>query len=730
MEHHKHDTSRQIFLQRGTIHVKHVHPPVAQANHILVRVHYSFISSGTENATIAASAQSLFEKYTTYLINNTSKIITTLQEHGIAGTYALAQAQRSRFLPLGYSCAGQVIAVGQQVQHFKIGDYVACAGTGYAYHADVVNIPCNLAVKINKPDSLKNASITAIGAIALQALRRADVQLGTTVGIIGLGLVGQLAAQLAKQAGCTVIGIDIRDDRLELAKQCGTEIVFNAQKTDILQEVAHATEHKGVDVTLITAASSQSSVIQQAMQITRRKGRVVVVGNIQLNCQREPFYSKELDLLMSCSYGPGRYDVAYEEHGVDYPFSYVRWTENRNMACFVNLIEKNALTIEPLITQTVSASQAPQAYKLFKQGSLGIVLDFDAHPHDYSDIGKHEIPEIKPYKRPTGKFNIALIGVGGFAKTKILPLLKTIPNISFHSFIDTDTSAALTIAQVYGAPCAGNDYRKIVADNRVNTVVIASPHAYHAEQALNCLQAGMAVLVEKPAVVSYEQLRTLKNFFAAHPEYCYCVDFNRSCAPFMKAIKKHLITRNNPLVISYRMNVGVLSNDHWSQSPEHGGRIIGEACHIFDLFCFLTDSTPLSVVVNTLTPQTDSIPVTDNVAATITMRDGSCCTLLYTSLGHKDVGKEYMEIFFDSKTIIMNDFHELKGFGLPKNFNTTVATADKGHRALYEQFFASVQSSHIPMPIPLERIFIATEVSLIVDSLARRGGGMEYLNVP
>jgi predicted dehydrogenase len=273
-----------------------------------------------------------------------------------------------------------------------------------------------------------------------------------------------------------------------------------------------------------------------------------------------------------------------------------------------------------------------------------------------------------------------------------------------------------------------NDYHKIVGDDDVRVAIIATPHAFHAEQALDFLAMGKAVLVEKPAAVTFQQLAALKNFFSHNKESLFCADFNRSCSPFMKEIKNVLINRTNPILVTYRMNANYLPKGHWIQNEENRGRIIGEACHIFELFCFLTDSRAVSVMVNTLNPTTDDLVNTDNIIVTITMSDGSCCSLLYSSLGNHGVGKEYMELFFDGKTITMNDYFELKGYGLPKSFDRHARTQDKGHQALCEQFFKAAKSKNEPSPVPLERILMATEISLIVDKLARAGGGFEYID--
>ena len=728
---HQRLSSRQVFLRRGKISVESVPTPLVQEHNVLVRMHYSFISSGTESSTVKAAATSPFATYINNLTRYTSKLYAALKEHGYAGTRALVQERRYKVMPLGYSCAGQIVACGSKVRNLRIGDYVACAGSAHAYHADNVSVPQNLVVRISHAEFLKAASITALGAIALQGIRRAQLEIGQTVCVVGLGLIGQLTVQLARQAGCTVIGIDIRDDRIALAYQSGAEKCFNSNTTDVIREINYATDHQGVDVTLITAASQSEHIVQNAMLMTRRKGRVVVVGDVKLSFDRDPFYAKEIDFFISCSYGPGRYDVAYEQQSIDYPYAYVQWTEQRNMAYIVRLIEKKELKLDHLITHNYPLEHAQEAYAQLNKGALGVVLSYDHIPQS-TDLLSEQTPvdasEVKTYKLPAGKNQVALIGAGGFAKTKILPLITTHTRAMLHSIIDTDMASALTLARVYNAPNAHNDYRVLLNDDRTNLVIIASPHAYHTEQALACLHAGKAVLVEKPAAISDEEYHALKSFLEAHPQARYCVDFNRSYAPFMQAIKKQLATRTQPALITYRMNAGHLNADHWIQSSEHGGRIIGEACHIFELFYFLTDSTPHSITVGSSTSATSQLSSPDNVIITVTMHDGSCCVLTYTSCGHHNAGKEYMEVFFDGKTIIMDDFLELKGYGLPSSLNQRAGTQDKGHQHLYMKFFeAAYQEQWIP-PIPVARILHATKTALIADKLARCGGSMMQLS--
>ena len=725
---------KQAFLQKGKVHLQEVDIPAFDKKSVLVKVEYSFISSGTELATLQASEKSLTEKFLANSKNNIEKVIGAVKENGLGGTIALVKSKRDNFASVGYSCSGKIIAVGQEVEKFKVGDYVACGGAGFANHAQVISVPQNLAVKISNDSFLKHASLTTIGAIAMQGIRRANLNLGEKVCVFGLGLIGQITVQLAKLSGCQVIGVDLAPERMQLAKELGADFVFNPIEVDLKNELDFLTSHYGVDATIITAASCCGIVIDQAMDVTRRKGRVVLVGDVKLDFSREAFYSKEIDFLISCSYGPGRYDKSYEIEGKDYPYSYVRWTENRNMQLFVDLLEDNKILIEPLISHEFELQNAQKAYDfLQKSKSLGIVLSYqDQEKYSLQDVVARLLKEdewsnVKPYVVPEDKLRVGLVGVGGFAKIKLLPLLSKNKNSQIQCLIDTDVTNLLNTAKMYGARNIGSDYHRLFLDDEIDMVVVATPHSLHFEQTMAALTEGKAVFVEKPAAVNFEQLEKLENFLKKNNNILYCVDFNRSFAPFNLQIKKELQDRKNPMLIHYRMNAGFIPKDHWIQSLQNGGRIIGETCHIFELFCFLTDSEPVSVAVESANHGSDDLLSNDNVAVNLKMKDGSCCSLLYTALGNKNLQKERMEIFFDGKAIVMEDYKKLQGYGLPTSFNKIVNSADKGHKDLLYEFVQVAKGFKQNLPIPLQRIICATKISLIADELARNGGGYKFL---
>lgn len=714
---------RQVFLHKGAVVVKEICEPVMDDNVVLVAVHYSFISSGTESATIAQASEN---GPLSNISHKMKKVLESVASHGIEGTAALIKSKlHGELQALGYSCSGRVIAVGKLVRMIRIGDYVACAGAGFAHHADLICVPEHLVVRV-KQECLKEASVTTIGAIALQGLRQADVKLGETVCVIGLGLLGQLTVQLAKRAGCTVIGIDLLKERLELAKNIGADYVLHAMDNNVSNDVAYITDHYGVDATIITAAAQQDTIIQQAMELTRKKGVVVLVGDVALQFDRTPFYHKEIDLRISCSYGPGRYDPLYEGQNVDYPFAYVRWTENRNMQAFVKLVEQRALAIDPLITEQTTLEHIAQAYEHLQNRSvLGVLVAYEGRYDGYCQTilpSSTQEQRFVPARCPD-IIRVGVIGAGGFAKIKLMPLISKLPNVKLNAIADADVTAALNSAQLYKAAKTCTDYTDFFKDNCVDAVVIASPHKYHCAQAIDALSQGKAVFIEKPMVTSWQQLEQMRTYLKQQHQAMICVDYNRSFAPFMQKIKNVLQARKQPLIMHYRMNAGFIDKSHWVQTEVGAGRIIGEACHIIDLFYYLTDSKPVALSVETMHSSDENIFPTDNFSLQMSFEDGSVCSLLYTSVGNTKLSKERMELFFEGKSIIMDDFFTLQGYGLYPGFDEYSRSQDKGHAALLERFFAALKEPVFVPPIDYKRLDLVSELTLIADSLACKGGG-------
>lgn len=714
---------KQLFLHQGSLVHKEFSLPLQSEHALLVKVAYSCISSGTESATLTQAQTSLIKKLLLRAPHYSAKVMSSLRENGFQGTVALARGVNSHHLALGYSCSGQVIAVGEKVRGFSVGDYVACGGAGFASHSEYVAVPSMLAVRLSSSNFLKEASLTTIGSIALQGVRQARVQLGDTVCIIGLGLLGMITVQLLKNAGCRVIGIDINERRLEEAKRW-CELTLHGNDANICDTIQFFTNHHGVDATIITASASSGEILQQAATYTRRKGSLVLVGDVKIDFDRSPFYEKELTLYSSCSYGPGRYDRSYEHEGVDYPYAYVRWTEQRNMNYIAAMLEKKELDVSHLLACQFDFEEANNAYTYLQvKKPLAVILSYqNQNIENEEKVSEHKTSfSYTPFfAKPF--FNVAVIGCGGFSKVKLIPLLNSHAATTLYACADSDPAAALSCAEQYAVSLSARSHLDLLEDEKIDMAVIATPHALHTRQALDFLRRGKAVFCEKPAVVTWEEYHELKKFLVDHPDAMFTIDFNRSYAPYIVKIKTALQNRSTPLMISYRMNAGFIPQSHWVQAAEQGGRIVGEGCHIIDLFLFLIGSKPLTISAEPIHTSRDDITGADNCIITIRFEDGSITSLFYTSLGNRGCSKEYLELFCEGKTIIMNDYTSLVGYGYDASFSLQQKSADKGHQALMDQFIKSAQGRAV-LPISYERILLTTELSLIIHDLLSAGGG-------
>ncbi len=721
---------KQIFLSKGRALLEDVDVPHLDENMVLVEVSYSFISAGTELAMLKTTGTPLVKRAAKQVKNSLEKLVSALQEHGVIGTVALIRAKDSAMMAPGYSCSGKVVACGSRVTGLKVGDFVACAGAGLATHGQFVAVPKNLVAVVHNPEYIKQASIATIGAIALQGIRRADCKLGEVVCVVGLGLLGMLTVQLAKQSGCFVIGIDINQERCDAAAQFGCDRVINMNGKSKLDEVLFATEHRGADATIITAATPVETMLNDAVTMTRRKGKVIIVGDVPLTVDREQLYAKEIDVLISCSYGPGRYDELYERQGYDYPYAYVRWTENRNMQQIIRMIENKTLAIDELISKEFLFDEADEAYEHVSGGkALGVVLSYEFEKKDdviFDTSKTHENNPPKTYHPPRSDIKCAIVGAGGFAKTMLIPQLARIPGLQLRAVVDTDTANALNVARQYDVRQHYTEYHDVLSDEKIHAVVVATPHNQHTDQICEALVAGKAVFIEKPAAVTFEQYHKLEKILQDYDyNVPFFVDFNRSFSPFLFAIRDEIMHRSTPLVVSYRMNAGHIPPEHWVQSLEHGGRIIGEVCHLIELFVGLIASPITTVSVNSVRSDHYDMSTNDNLTVQFSFQDGSIAHLFYTALGCASVGKERMEVFWDGKTIVMDDYKRLQGFGTSSSLSKVAMRADKGHKAILEQFVDEAKNGAEPSVVKerIERILLTTKISLIIDQLARAGGG-------
>lgn len=706
---------KQLLVRSGKVFLKDVPAPTVGPRNVVVRVSRSCVSVGTEMAGVKMSALPLYRRALKQP-HHVKKALAAMKDQGVGRVYKQIKGRLDAGLPTGYSAAGTVMAVGDEVEGFKVGDRVACAGAGIANHAEVIEVPVNLTVSM--PDGLDfdRAATVTLGAIALQGVRRAQPTLGETAVVIGLGILGQITAQLLAANGCRVIGTDVDDKRIETARQNGMHVGLNA-RDDIVGRIVKLTDGMGADLVIITAASSSSDIIAQAFNACRRKARVVVVGDVGLNIARADIYAKELDVLISTSYGPGRYDPVYEEEGADYPFGYVRWTENRNMGEYLRQLRENALTLDNMLEPPVDIARAEEAYeRLAAPGNKPLLVLLS-----YPDQGVAQSATLRIAERPglTGRIGVAVVGAGGFATAMHLPnLAKLDKYYDLRSVVARTGLSARTSAERFGAANASTDFNAVLEDSSIDLVIIATRHDLHADMTVAALKAGKAVFVEKPLSMTEQGLATIERFFRDNPSGpLLMTGFNRRFSPAILEAQKALAGRNSPMIVNYRMNAGYIPSDHWVHGPQGGGRNIGEACHIYDLFDALTGSTPVEVYAASISGASKYWRADDNFVATVRYADGSVCTLTYTAMGARGYPKERADIFVDGKVVVMDDFRQLTVTGGTGGWKAS--TIEKGQFQELEVLAKALQSGG-KWPISLEDQLSATQISFEVEKQLQR----------
>jgi predicted dehydrogenase/threonine dehydrogenase-like Zn-dependent dehydrogenase len=711
---------KQVLLKQGQTVVEEVPAPQVEPGTVLVRVKYSCISIGTEMAGIRSSGLPLWKRAMKQP-EKVKKVLEMVAAQGLTRTTSLVKGKLTSGAPIGYSASGTVLAAGEGITDLSPRDRVACAGSQWAHHAEIIRVPRNLAVPIPEALDLLTASTVTLGAIALQGVRRAQPTLGETFVVIGLGILGQLTCQILKANGCHVIGTDPQNERVKMAQNLGLNYGVVPESDENFEQVSRLTDGTGADGVIITAASSSNAIISMAFKMCRKKGRVVLVGDVGLNLDREDFYRKELDFFISTSYGPGRYDNVYEEQGLDYPVAYVRWTENRNMASYLNLLVGKQVNVAPLISEICPIEHATGAYEKLKTGAQKPLMIILSYPDPQADGTPSRVVATKSTCHPDpGKVGLAVVGAGAFAKEVHLPnLLALSDRYELRAVVSRTGHNALMTATQFGASYATTDYEQVLNDPTVTAVLIATRHNLHAPMALAALKAGKHVLLEKPLAVNTAQLTAVRDFYSSTEDVrsapILMTGFNRRFSIFIRRIYELIKNRSNPMVINYRMNAGYIPMNHWVHTEEGGGRNIGEACHIYDLFTHLTNSKVLSVDAKAIKPSTAYYIRSDNFITTMTFEDGSLANLTYTALGSKDYPKERMDIFVDGKVLFLDDYKKLLVLGA-KVKGIESKFSDKGQKEELVTFACFIQNGG-EWPIPLWQQIQATEIALMVENL-------------
>ncbi len=670
----------------GKLSVESVPAPTVQPGCLLVATRASLISVGTERATVGMAKKNLVGKAMDRP-DMVRKVIQKAQKDGIIETAKMVSSRLDAPVALGYSCSGVVVGVGAGVEGFSVGDRVACAGQNYASHAEVVSVPKNLCVKIPDGVSFDDAAYVTMGAIALQGVRQADPKLGDVVAVIGLGLVGQLTVQLLTANGCRVVASDPEPEKRTVAEKLGAEA--SVSPGELLDAVSGMTEEHGADAAIVTASTKDNAPIVAAGEAVRKKGRVVVVGAVGMDLPREPYYAKELELRLSTSYGPGRYDAEYEEKGRDYPYGYVRWTENRNMGAFLTLIADGRLDVASLTHHRIPIEQAEAAYAKILAASespLGVLLT-------YPDAAVESDRKVTLRASVSAdRVRVGLIGAGSHVKDMIVPALKGLRDVDIAAVCTQRGMNAKTLGERLGAGYCTTDMDEILNDSAINTVIIGTRHDLHGPMVLAALRAGKHVFVEKPLCLTMEELQEIETLYAAKARdgVRLAVGFNRRFSDHCAKAKEFLGERRNPLVMLYRVNAGALPADHWTQDPDvGGGRILGEACHFVDYLQALCGGQVETVYANSIATHTSGT-TQDQSTLSLTFSDGSVGTIVYAAGGDTGLAKERCEVFGDGCSVVMDDFAQSEFFRSGQRTRYKSSGRDKGFSQQMAAFCNSI----------------------------------------
>ena len=708
-------------IKNGKSIVEDVPIPTPREGQALVKTEASLVSAGTERMVVEFAEKSLIGKARSRP-DLVKQVFDKARREGLLNTAQSAFNRLDQPMALGYSSAGTIVALGEKVEGFRVSQRVACSGGGYAVHAEYAVVPRNLLTPLPENVDFESGAFTTLGAIALHGFRLAEPQIGESVAVIGLGLLGFLTAQIASAAGCNVLGIDIDAERVDLASSLGLDAVHREKAID---SSAAFTSNRGFDVILICADTPSNDPVELAGVTARDRARVVATGAVGLNIPRKIYYEKEISFINSRSYGPGRYDSAYEEDGNDYPLGYVRWTEGRNFEAVVELMAKDKLKVKPLITHRFPIEKATQAYDVItgkkKESFLGVLLTY---PESVQKLEKPALSLSKGSK--VVKFNVStfqrsnvitlgVLGAGSFANAILIPAIKKEGDIELVGIASSGGLHAQHSGKKFGFKYATSSDEEIINDPNINTVAILTRHDSHAELVVKALQAGKHIFVEKPLAISSDQLSAISKQLEANSQSLLTVGFNRRFAPLAGQLSTFYKDRNEPMHIHYRINAGYLPLDHWTHDPEiGGGRIIGEACHFVDFITFLVGTPPASVTAHAL-PENSKYR-DDNVSMTFTFPDGSIGVVDYLANGDKFFPKERVEVFCGGKIAVLDDFVALQVIEDGKKKEAR-GKQDKGWVNEWKVFANTIRQGGAP-PIPYEHLIGVTKSTFaVVESL-------------
>jgi predicted dehydrogenase/threonine dehydrogenase-like Zn-dependent dehydrogenase len=692
-------------LKKGDIELVDVPAPVCRSGQILIATSRSLISAGTERMLVGFGQASWLAKARSQP-NKVRQVFNKIRTDGLMPTLEAVFARMEQPLPLGYCNAGVVLEVGDGVTGFTVGDRVVSNGP----HAELVSMPTNLCARIPDNVSDDEAAFTVLAAVGLQGIRLANPTLGENIVIIGMGLLGLMAAQMLIANGCRVLGIDLDPLKLELAKTLGVETANISAGVDPVAAGLSFSDGRGVDAVIITASTKSSDPVHQAAQMSRKRGRIILVGVTGLELSRADFYEKELTFQVSCSYGPGRYDEGYEQSGRDYPFGFVRWTEQRNFEAVLSLMAAGRLDVKPLISRCLPQLEAAEAYRLLlgDHTLLGILLTYPETGHDQSSNLQIQSVIQAPSKAQNAL--VGVIGAGNFASMVMIPALKKTSAVLKTIASGNGTTAAVA-ARRFGIQQATSDYRTILEDTEINTVFIATRHHLHARLVVEALQAGKHVFVEKPLALNRDELYSIQEALQMTQGQQFMVGFNRRFSPLVLRMQQLLLGRSQPVSAIYMVNAGAIPMEHWTQDVRvGGGRIIGEGCHFIDLLRYLV-GYPISGLEARMAGSVPGVTVRqDQMTILLEFSDGSTGAVHYLANGSKNFPKERVEVFTEGRVLVLDNYKSLHAYGWKRFSKMVLKRQDKGHKAEIAAFIARIVQGGDPLiPWPeLAEVTLAT----------------------
>lgn len=692
-------------LKNGHMQIIEVPIPSLKQGCVLVRNHYSLISAGTESSTVNAARKGYIGKAKDRP-QQVKKVIDTIKSQGVSQTYRAVMKKLDAYSPLGYSCVGEVIGVAPDVSGVRIGDLVACGGFT-ACHSEIVCVPRHLCVALRPDVDLEQAAYNTLGAIAMQGVRQARLQLGETCAVIGLGLLGQLTALLLRASGVKVVGIDINAEAVNMAQRYCVDLGLQRDDLGIEQKIIEYSDNLGCDAVIIAAASKSSDPINFSGIIARKKAKIVVVGDVPTGFDREPhFYQKELEVKMSCSYGPGRYDPTYEEKGYDYPAGYIRWTENRNMISFQDLIYRGKVDVSYLTTHIFELENATAAYDLMVNKStsfVGILIKYDANKRNTNEkIQARAVPIVKKQEA----VRVGFIGAGSYAQSHLLPNLHRQKNVILKGVMTESGASSRSVADRFGFEFCTSNPQDIFKDKDINTIFIVSRHDSHAVYVQQALKSGKHIFVEKPLCLNADELEDItktvaeSSYAEADAQRVLMVGYNRRFSPLTSIIKKG--TGPGPMSMAYRVNAGYIPPESWIQDPEiGGGRIVGEICHFIDYLSYVNGSLPVSVYASAMKNNGSLLDVL-NIG--LNYENGSIGTIIYYANGDVSLPKERCEISAHGNVFVLDDFKTLSSHSGGKKRIKRLVNQDKGQKSEVKLFIDTILQGGTP-PISFEELY-------------------------